>query len=471
MIKTAVDELYLKKEIAIRKARKSFWAYAQIMANDFYKKDRKYLKTLCDEIQQFYESDEEVLVINLPPRHAKSRTAGLFVEWLLGVNPKLKIMTGSYNELLSTNFSRSVRNAIMEMKADEFNVVYNDIFPHTRINRNHSSVSLWGVEGEPYSYLATSPSGTATGFGANVLVIDDLIKNAREAFNARALSDHWEWFTQTMLSRLEEGGKIFIVMTRWHNDDLAGRAVRHFTEEGKRIRKITMKALQDDGTMLCDDILSYESYQSRIKAMGAEVAQANYQQEPMDIKGRLYTSIKTYNSIPDNIDRISSYTDTADAGKDYLASFIYAVTTDKEAYIIDVVYTKEPMEITEPLLAKKLHENNVNIAIIESNAGGRGFGRSVENILKTKHGSNKARFQFKHQSKNKVARILSNSTWVMDNIYFPENWADRWTELHADLMKFQKEGKNEHDDAPDALTGVAESIQSHQVVNLFQGGF
>lgn len=75
-----------------------------------------------------------------------------------------------------------------------------------------------------------------------------------------------------------------------------------------------------------------------------------------------------------------------------------------------------------------------------------------------------------HQSKNKEARILSNSTWVMDHIYFPVNWRHKWKELYETLTTYQKEGKNAHDDAPDALTGVAESIQSHTVVNLFKGG-
>ena len=68
--------------------------------------------------------------------------------------------------------------------------------------------------------------------------------------------------------------------------------------------------------------------------------------------------------------------------------------------------------------------------------------------------------QWFHNSQNKIARILSNSTWVMEHIYFPENWRNRWPDLFEFLTKYQREGKNEHDDAPDALTGVAESIQN-----------
>ncbi|MGH2245746.1 phage terminase large subunit, partial [Enterococcus faecalis] len=76
----------------------------------FYKQERVYLKELCVDLQEsIYDSDDEVLVINEPPRHGKSRTAGKFVEWLLGNDTQKKIMTGSYNETLSTTFSKGVR--------------------------------------------------------------------------------------------------------------------------------------------------------------------------------------------------------------------------------------------------------------------------------------------------------------------------------------------------------------------------
>ena len=116
------------------------------------------------------------------------------------------------------------------------------------------------------------------------------------------------------------------------------------------------------------------------------------------------------------------------------------------------------METTEPATAKMLHEGKVNVADIESNNGGRGFGRSIERILRQELRSNRTQINTFHQSKNKIARILSNSTWVMNHIYFPTNWRDRWPEYHDAMVKYQKEGKNKHDDGPDATTGIAEKI-------------
>jgi len=456
-----IVEMQLRCELAQRE----FFFYCNLKAPDFYKMDRRFLKDLCKDLQDFYEDPEaEVLVVNEPPRHGKSRTAGLFVEWVLGNNHNEKIMTGSYNETLSTMFSKNVRNSIQEVKVDVNKPVYTDVFPDTKIKQGDGAMNLWSLEGGYNNYLATSPTGTATGFGCTLMIIDDLIKNASEAFNEEKLQSHWDWFTNTMLSRLEEGAKIIIIMTRWASGDLAGRILEHYKSQGTRIKHVTMKALQDDGTMLCDEILSRRSYNAKIKAMGLDIASANYQQEPIDIKGRLYTSFKTYTKLPmdDNgnllFKEIRNYTDTADQGDDYLCSIDYGVTFANEAYILDVLYTKDGMEITEPATAAMLKKDQVNNADIESNNGGRGYSRSVERILKAELKWNRTIINAFHQSKNKKARILSNATWVMNHIYFPSNWADRFPEYCTAMTKYQKEGKNLHDDAPDATTGIAEKI-------------
>ncbi|MGE7022008.1 phage terminase large subunit [Solibacillus cecembensis] len=443
---------------ALDEAKTNFFKFCNVLAPSFYKESRAFLIYMCDEMQGFYESDDEVMIVNVPPRHGKSRTASMFAKFVFGQNQNEKIMTGSYNEMLSTTFSKAVRNDISEVKGDKDKLVYSDIFPDTRIKQGDGAMNLWSLEGGYNNYLATSPTGTATGFGASLLIIDDLIKNAEEAFNEGVLEKHWEWFTNTMLSRVEEGGKIIIIMTRWSSKDLAGRALLHFKEEGKKVRHINLKAQQEDGSMLCDEILSQRSYESKTRAMRPEIAAANYQQEPIDVKGRLYSKFKTYDGELLQFKQIKNYTDTADTGADFLCSINYGVTFNNEAYVLDVLYTKDGMEETEPDTAKMLFEGKVNMSDIESNNGGRGFARAVERLLKTNHNSNFTRVEPFHQSKNKQARILSNATWVMDHIYFPSNWRERWPEYFKAMTEYQREGKNKHDDAPDATTGIAEKI-------------
>lgn len=459
---TSLEDVDLK-EAEIAYAALDFFAYCNLKAPKFYKEDREFLIKVCNDFQNFYESDEDVLVLNMPPRHGKSRTAGCFVEWVLGNNQNEKIMLGSYNEALSTTFSKGVRDTILEEKGDEDKIVYSDIFPGVTIKYGDSAMNKWSLVNGYNNYLATSPKGTSTGFGATLMIIDDLIKSALEANNADILEQQWTWFTDTMLSRLEEGGKIIIIMTRWHDDDLAGRALRHFEKLGMKVRHICYKALQDDGTMLCDEILSRRSYEVKTKSMSKEIAAANYQQEPINIKGRLYSKFKTYTKLPTDengnpvYSKVKNYTDTADTGDDYLCSIDY-VEYNQEAYVINVIYTKDGMEITEPAVAKMLFDDKVNEADIESNNGGRGFARNVESILLQKFNSNRCIINPFYQDKNKQSRILSNSTWVMNHIYFPVNWADKFPDYYDSMVRYQKEGKNAHDDAQDATTGIAEKV-------------
>lgn len=450
----------VQKGAQLELARRDFFEYCHLKAPDFYKYDRQFLVDLADELQSFIESKDDVLVVNEPPRHGKSRTGGNFVEWVLGNDPKKKIMLGSYNETLSTRFSKNVRNTIQEIKASNERMVYSDVFPNSKIKHGDASMNLWSLEGSDTSYLATSPGGTATGFGADIILIDDVIKNALEANNASVLEGHWDWFVNTMLSRLETGGKIIIIMTRWHSNDLAGRALRELPELGYKVKHVNMKALQDHGAMLCEDILSREEYDRKTKAMGADIAAANYQQEPIDIKGKLYSEgFKTYTSLP-TFKRISNYIDTADTGSDYLCSVVYGETLDNQAYMLDVLYTKEDMSVTEPKTALQLASRKVNVSEIEGNNGGTGFARSVQKHMKQDYKWNGTIVKTFHQSKNKKARILSNATWLMENLYMPENWRDKWPEYFKAMNTYQKEGKNAHDDAPDATTGIAEMMNS-----------
>jgi len=441
-------------------ARKSFWDYCKLFAPDFYMDDRTYLHECCDAFQAFYESEEELLVVCAPPRHGKSRTATLFVQWVLGNYPKDKIVTGSYNETLSTVFSKAVRNKIQESAADS-GIVYHEVFPNTRVKRGDAAANLWGIEGnETNSYLATSPSGTVTGFGADLILIDDLIKNEYEARNETIKDNHWRWFTDTLLSRREGKRKIIVVQTRWATDDLAGRLIVDCTNRAKTYKLLSYAAWDGHG-MLCDAIMTHAQYQDLFNSdMGRDIVEANYNQSPIDMVGRLYTALGEYDELPDDIVEIINYTDTADEGDDFLTSIDCAIDSKGIGYLIDVIYTQDSMEKTEPAVARMVTKDNVNYMWIESNNGGRGWGRNVARIameeLDPKNTT--TRFKFFTQTKNKEARILTGSTGVMNRLRFPKGWERRWPEYHRDMLRYQRIGKNAHDDAQDATTGIYEHL-------------
>jgi predicted phage terminase large subunit-like protein len=284
--------------------------------------------------------------------------------------------------------------------------------------------------------------------GCNIGLFDDLIKNEYEANNEETKEKHWRFYTDTFLSRMEKNAIQIIMATRWHKEDLCGRLLAKEPGEWYVLSHEAMTG----GEMLCGDLLNMKDYLSKKSLMGDEIFSANYHQTPIDIKGRMYKTLLTYSDLPEGVEK--NYTDTADEGADYLCSVNY-VEHNREAYITDVIYTKDGMELTEPRVANMME--GVVVANIESNNGGRGFARAVERICKEQK-NYKTTVRWFHQSKNKKARILSGSAWIQSHVYFPENWKDCWPEFYKSVTTYLKEGKNKHDDAEDVLTGIFENV-------------
>lgn len=479
------QQLAIEREYKIRQARSEFWKFCKLLEPDFYKDDRLYLKEICDKLQALYEGTlynhkldkpYKKLMMNIPPRHGKSRTLVLFTQWLLGINNQNKIITASYNDDMATDFSRYCRDGIKATKNIPTDIIYSDIFPKTRIKDGNASVQTWALKGSFFSYKGVGIGGGVTGKGANILICDDLVKDIEVATNDDALDKVWKWYTGTFISRAESDCIEIQNMTRWANGDPCGRILE--SEDADEWYVLKMEAYDEKADkMLCEDVLSKERYFYLKRNSDPLSFASNYHQEPVDVKGSLYKNLLTYTDIPvdDNgnhkFDEIISYTDTADLGTDSLCSIVAGVYKG-EAYLLDVLYTKDGMEITEPATAELLYRNNVNHAKIESNNGGRGFARNVERLLWDNHGTRKPVITWFHQSKNKKARILSNSHFVMKHVYFPENWNVKWKDFHKAITTYQKDKKNKHDDAPDCLTGIVEMLDTYNKpqIKLFKGG-
>lgn len=239
---------------------------------------------------------------------------------------------------------------------------------------------------------------------------------------------------------------------------------------GRKYRLITKKAYNPKtGTMLNPTILNKQQYDNLILTIGEDIVRANYDQEPIDKKGKLYNHFLTYNPADiktiDNPEgrivfkEIRARADTADKGEDYLAMVIYGVTADKKAYILDIYYTQDDMEITEKEAAKRLFKYNPYVFRPESNNGGRGWSRAVERNYKALGGT-RTIFKPYTQTMNKEARILSEASFIQNNIYFPMDWNIRYREAYTSMNEFQRQGKNEHDDIEDVVTSVAEELDT-----------
>jgi predicted phage terminase large subunit-like protein len=430
------------------------------------------LKTLCDTLQAIYEGNllkedgtpYKNLSINLPPGFGKSFTAKLFSSWVLGKDNKTQIITASYNEDFASDFSKDVRGWIGEDANSPLEIGYSEIFPNSNLKKGDSAKMKWSLEGHYMNFRATSPKGSVTGMRGNIHIIDDLIKDAYEAMNENILQEKWSWWTDTFRSRLVQGGIRIVIATRWSVGDLTGKLIA-MNPEDWYILKMPACINENTREMLCEDLCNWERYLEEKTFVSEPIFLANYQQQPIEVFGRLYNTLKTYTDIPrddlkrPNFEKIIAYVDSADKGNDYLAAIVAGVY-QKELFVLDVLYTKDDMSVTEKAVAQMLFDNNVNIAYIESNNGGTGFARAVERILKEKHDCKHITIKQFHQSKNKESRILSMSSYVEKLVYFPVTWGKKWTDFYISMNSFQRDfKKNKNDDAQDAITGLVEQIE------------
>jgi predicted phage terminase large subunit-like protein len=242
-------------------------------------------------------------------------------------------------------------------------------------------------------------------------------------------------------------------MQRLHPDDLSGHLIKNDTEKWHVLK---LPAIKEDGTALWTFKHTLEEL-NNIRNLNPVNFDRQYNQNPRPREGLLYGKFKTYSELPKH-NQVYNYTDTADTGNDYLCSIDY-IEHNNLIYILEVLYTDKPNEYTEPKLAQQFKTNGVNISNIESNNGGRAFARNVERLTR-KLGNNKTSIKWFHQSKNKEARIRSNSSTVNNLIVMPDNWHIRWPEFYDDVTNYMAKGKNAHDDAQDVLTGIVEKLNN-----------
>jgi len=446
----------------IELARDEFYEFCCTLSPDYYTEEKTHLYELCNTLQLFYEhkllKENGVyytkLIIEMPPQHGKSRTLTNFCSWILGHDEEERIITASYNDDIAQDFSKYTRN-IIQAGSNTGEIVYSDIFPETRIKRGDASYKQWALENQFFNYKGCGVGGAVTSKGATTRIIDDPVKSAEIAYNETALEKIWLWYTGTWLSR--RGGPVvmdIICNTPWAKKDPTGRLLELQPEEWYRL---SMPVMDEDENMLCDTILDRAAFAEIEAVADPHILAANYKMQRLDIKGRLYSGFNTYSEMPGATTGTVSYTDTADEGSDYLCSIV-AKKHDLFWYVTDIIYTQDAQEKTEVSVADMLMTNETTFDMIESNNGGRAFARNVIRIITDK--GKRSYVKWFHQSKNKVARILTQASTVQKYVLFPEGWVDKWPAFYDAVINYQKEGKNKHDDAPDTLTGLVEKTKT-----------
>lgn len=214
----------------------------------------------------------------MPPRHGKSQLASIdFPAWFLGRNPDKEIITASYSAELALDFGSKTRYKI---EGEQYQKIFN-----TKLRQDERAKAKWLTQ-DGGSYTSVGVGGPITGRGADVLIIDDPIKNREEAESEIMRKKIWDWYTSTAYTRLEKGGAVILILTRWHMGDLAGKMLESNDAGDWVVVNLPAIAEQDEeyrnkGDALWPEKYTIEDLEKTKRVVGTYDWSALYQQNPV----------------------------------------------------------------------------------------------------------------------------------------------------------------------------------------------
>ncbi len=432
----------LRRELASR----MFWKFCLFYDKDFFI-NRPFLQQIAEGFQKIEEGEIHSLSVSMPPRAGKSFITTLFSAWVLGRNPKESIMRNTCTATLYLKFSYDVRNIL---KTDKFK----QVFPEVALSDDKANLLGWNTkQSKQVGYFGAGVGGTIIGFGATKLAItDDLYRGIEDALSDNTNDKILTWKEATHDSRLEKNCSKIDIGTRWSINDVIGKSM----EAQRYDLSIIVPALDNEGNSFCDDVMSTKQYHDIRERINPDIWLAEYMQEPVDMKGRLFTGLnkmpqEEFNQIKDRIEGYVGYIDVADQGKDFTAMAIGGVI-GKEIYIVDYLFTRDNTDITLPLCSEKLNKWEAKYCRVESNSMGAMFSRQLDKMVNT-------RILQVHNTKNKITRIIMESAFVFRAFNFVDNQDQQYHQFIANIESFSKEGKNKNDDAPDCIAGLSVFIR------------
>lgn len=468
--------------ITLRKARDSLLEFTKMSMPDPLDPDNtdlsRYMvaehhKIIAGALEKVESGEWLRLIITVPPRHGKSELASKrFPSWFMGRDPYRSIILASHTASLAEDFGREVRET---MKSP----FYQQVFPNCRLRKGGAAADrVQTVEGGQAVFVGKG--GTLTGRGADCLLIDDIVADREEADSPTQRNKMWSWFTQVAMTRLMSvGGRVVIIMTRWHEDDIVGRLTDpdnayYNPEEAKNWRVLSLPALagkedvlgRKEGEALWPSRFSAD-YLLSARRLDPRGFEALYQGNPTPEEGNFFKTehIKTY--LPHELPRDLRYYTASDhavsteQNRDLTACVTVGIDNNNTMWVlpeifwkqadtddvvdgmIDLMKTYRPLywwaekghisKSIGPFLRKRMQEESTFINLIE--------------VVPAKDKQTRAQAIQARMSMGKV-RFPSFAYW--------------WPEAQQELLKFPN-GK--HDDFVDALAHLGRELNRLTAAN------
>jgi predicted phage terminase large subunit-like protein len=440
----AIAEAELREE-----GQKDFMSFVNTMWPAFI--HGKHHALMAKKFEEIAEGKTKRLIINMPPRHTKSEFASyLLPAWYLGKYPQKKIIQCSNTAELAVGFGRKVRNLVGSE-------TYAKVFPNVALRSDSKAAGRWSTNANG-EYFAIGVGGTVTGKGADLLIIDDPHSEQEAALAAgdpSVFDKVYEWYTSGPRQRLQPGGSIVIVMTRWSKRDLTGKVCQAMIDrEGDEWEIIQLPAIKKNETPLWPEFWSYKELDTLRIELPLSKWQAQYQQDPTSEEGALVKREwwQVWEAeIPPQCNFVIQSWDTAftkSERADYSACTTWGVfykdENQKDPHIILLDAMKERMEF--PTLKERAYEMyrrwKPEAFIIEAKASGsplifelRKMGIPVQEFTPTR-------------GNDKISRVNSISDlFASGKVWAPrKRWAE---EVVEELAAFPN---SDHDDLVDSTT-------------------
>ncbi len=410
-------------------------------------KPARHLLLLCEKMQAVERGEIERLMVFMPPRHGKSEVVSKkFPAWYLGRNPDKEIIIASYSADLAYDHSRIARNTLREW----------GYLWGVELAEDSQAVGRWSIAGRRGGLVSAGVGGPITGRGANVAIIDDPFKNWEEAASKKIRDNVWNWYRSTLRTRLAPGGSIVLVMTRWHDDDLAGRLLKEARSgagEEWEVLSLPAVAKENDqlgrkaGEYLWPERFAPGEYEKTKKALGSRLWTSMYQQQPSPDEGGIFKRSwwKFYRKAPDRFDEVIQSWDMSfkETGTSYVVGQVWGrIGADK--YLLDMV--RDRMDFPAALLAVRTLSAKwpqARAKLVEDKANGPAvistLKREIPGLIAV------------NPEGGKIVRAQAASPEVeAGNVYLPDPSIASW--VHDFIEECAAFPNGENDDQVDAMT-------------------
>jgi len=434
--------LHAEKKIQ-NKAKNDFLSFVKCMWPDFV--EGSHHRHISDKFNKLATGEIKRLIINMPPRHTKSEFASyLLPSWMVGREPKLKIIQTTHNAELAVRFGRKSKNLI---DSEDYQKIFK-----TTLQEDSKAAGRWETA-QGGEYFAAGVGGAITGRGADLLIIDDP-HSEQDAMSKTALESAYEWYTSGPRQRLQPGGKIVLVMTRWSTKDLTGMLIANQKEaKADQWHVVEFPAIMDHGTPVWPEYWDKDELEKVKATLPVGKWNAQWMQQPTSEEGaiikREWWQTYTKDYIPPLQHVIQSY-DTAFMKKetsDYSAITTWGIfhpTDDSGANLILLDAIKGRYEFPElrRLALQQYKYWQPETVIIEAKASGLPLTYELRKMDIPVMNFTPSKGNDKHTRVNAVAPLFESGM-----IWAPEQkFAD---EVIEECAAFPN---GDHDDLVDSMT-------------------